>query len=291
MLLHEAVEALAIRADGLYVDGTFGRGGHAAAILRELGDEGRLLAIDRDPLAIAWAEQRFATETRLIVKKASFSAMKKMVREQFGNRSVDGILLDLGVSSPQLEDAERGFSFQLDGALDMRMDPETGISASEWLRTASEKEIGEVLRDYGGERHWRRIARIIVGARRRKPINRAGELANLIASGVPRRERHKHPATRTFQAIRIFINRELEELQSCLEQIPELLTPGGRLCVISFHSLEHRLVKHFIRHATGLPDSPATLRAVGRPIRPGTAEVAANPRARSAFLRVAERVS
>jgi 16S rRNA (cytosine1402-N4)-methyltransferase len=302
VLLEEAVEALAVRPDGIYVDGTFGRGGHSARILERLGPAGRLIALDRDPEAAAEAERRFGHDGRFHFDRCSFDMLQQVTDRLGVGGRLDGVLLDLGVSSPQLDDPARGFSFQADGPLDMRMDPESGESAAAWLARAGEDEIVQVLREYGEERFARRIARRIVETRRETPIERTAQLAELVAEAVPTRERHKHPATRTFQAIRIRVNDELEMLRRCLADIPSLLAPGGRLAVISFHSLEDRLVKRFMREQAegerlprGLPVREGrrgqTLRLVGRAIRAGEAEVAVNPRARSAVLRVAERLS
>lgn len=302
VLLDESLDALAIRRDGVYVDGTFGRGGHSRGILSRLGPGGRLVAFDKDPEAVAVARARFGDDGRFSIERGSF-AMLGSVAEELGIAGrVDGVLLDLGVSSPQLDDAARGFSFQKPGPLDMRMDPEGGPSAAEWLNSAGESEIADVLWRYGEERHSRRIARALVRARSETRIADTSQLADLIARAVPGRERHKHPATRSFQAIRIFINRELEDLELCLEQVPDILAPGGRLAVISFHSLEDRLVKRFMRReAQGVPAPrglPVTdeqlgvrMRVVGKAVRPRDEEIGANPRARSAVLRVAERLS
>jgi len=302
VLLEEALEGLNIKADGKYVDGTFGRGGHAAALLARLDDNGRLLALDKDPWAMREAERRFGDDSRVVIRQASFANLKETARTLGWLGQVDGILLDLGVSSPQLDDASRGFSFRQDGPLDMRMNPQAGPSAAEWLADASEQDIVRVLKEYGEERFARRIARAIVAARREQPITTTGQLAAIVAAAVPRREPGKDPATRSFQAIRIFINRELDDLRAFLAQVLEVLRPGGRLVVISFHSLEDRLVKRFIREQEKgdrfPPDLPVTrvqlrprLRAVGKPVRPGQDEIRANPRARSAILRVAERLT
>lgn len=300
VLLRETLEALAIRRDGIYVDATFGRGGHAAAILDRLSDEGRLLALDRDPAAARAAQQRFAAEPRFTFCHAPFSQLAERVEQLSLIGRIDGILLDLGVSSPQLDDPERGFSLRQDGPLDMRMDSTTGPTAAEWLTSVSEAELDRVLRDFGEERFHKRVARAIIAARREAPLTRTRQLAEIVAAAVPTRERGQHPATRSFQAIRIALNRELDELASVLDQTLSVLAIGGRLTVISFHSLEDRLVKRFMRRESrgpelppGLPfigESPAgRLRLSGRAQRPGPAEVAENPRARSAILRVAER--
>lgn len=302
VLLQEVLAALAIRPDGLYLDGTFGRGGHAAEILSRLGPDGRLLAVDKDPQAIAVARQRFGADPRFAIERGSFAQLGQWVAERGWMGRVSGILLDLGVSSPQLDAAERGFSFRQDGPLDMRMDPEQGMSAADWLAQAKEEEIARVLKEYGEERFAKRIARAIVRSREELgPITSTARLAEVVARANPAWEKGRDPATRSFQAIRIFINRELEELEAFLDQCVAMLAPAGRLAIISFHSLEDRRVKRFIRqqqHGEELPpDLPLRqselwqprLRAVGKAIFAGEAELAANPRARSAVLRVAER--
>ena len=301
VLLEEVLETMAVRDDGRYLDGTYGRGGHAGAILGRLGPEGRLLVIDRDPEAVAEARLCIGEDPRVRVMQGNFAEMQALAADAGQSDKYDGILLDLGVSSPQLDEAERGFSFRADGPLDMRMDPSRGISAAEWISKADEREIADVIRRLGEERHARRIARSIVTARNQEPIRRTGQLAEIIASAVPGREPGKHPATRAFQAIRIHVNEELQALITGLDQALELLAPGGRLCVISFHSLEDRIVKRFIRRHSlederwrGLPEMPDSarprLRPVGRARRPGAEETEANPRARSAVLRVAEKL-
>jgi 16S rRNA (cytosine1402-N4)-methyltransferase len=299
VLLDAALDALAVRPSGRYVDGTFGRGGHAAAILERLGPDGRLLAFDKDPAAVAAARARFAGDARFAIVHASFAELARVaVAEGLAGR-IDGLLLDLGVSSPQLDDAGRGFSFQSDGPLDMRMDPTRGRSAAEWLAAADEAEIADVLFELGEERFARRIARAIVAQRTERPLRRTAELAALVERASPSRERHKHPATRTFQAVRIFINRELEDLRRCLDQALDVLAAGARLVVISFHSLEDRIVKRFLRDAArgrqlprGVPVTGgpvgARLRILGKAVRADDDEVAGNPRARSAIMRVAE---
>ncbi|HEB99653.1 MAG TPA: 16S rRNA (cytosine(1402)-N(4))-methyltransferase RsmH [Thiotrichales bacterium] len=302
VLLDETLDALAVRPEGIYVDGTFGRGGHAAAILDRLDERGRLYAMDKDPEAVAAARAAFGEDERFHIEWGSFAMLERMAEREGIAGRVNGVLFDLGVSSPQLDDPARGFSFQADGPLDMRMNPESGQSAAEWLAGAAEREIADVLWRYGEERHARRIARAIVVARKEQPIRTTGRLAGIIAGAVPGRERRKHPATRSFQAIRIHVNRELEDLEQGLAQAVEVLAPGGRLAVISFHSLEDRLVKRFMRRESrgeepppGLPvrGEPARgrLRVLGKPHRPGEAEVEANPRARSAVLRVAEKAA
>jgi 16S rRNA (cytosine1402-N4)-methyltransferase len=299
--LHPAVDALEVEshADGTFVDATFGRGGHSRLILQRLGKRGRLIAIDRDPGAIAAA--RAWRDARFVPVQARFGNLRETL-EVLDASGVDGVLFDLGVSSPQLEDPQRGFSFRFEAPLDMRMDPTLGESAAEWLERASEAEIREVLSGYGEERFAKQIAKAIVATRRSRPIRTTRELAAVVAATVRTRESGQDPATRTFQAIRIHVNQELEELSLALPQALAALNPGGRLVVISFHSLEDRIVKNFLRSAARptlperLPvrarDLPApTLRVLGRPVRPGTEEVAANPRARSAVLRVAERLA
>ena len=297
VLLEEAVDALQVKAEGIYVDGTFGRGGHSRAILGRLSGNGRLIALDRDPHAVSVAKQM--ADERMSVVQARFSQLRDVLRTA-GVERVDGVLLDLGVSSPQLEEAERGFSFRRDGPLDMRMDPDRGISAAQWLAQATEREIGEVIKRYGEERFAKQIARAIVAARSRQPIDRTRQLAQIVAKAVPAREPRQDPATRTFQAIRIHVNQELEELEVTLPQCVESLKAGGRLVVISFHSLEDRIVKRFLQHEVR-PDVPVRLplrahemptprlRLVGRALRPSEREIQDNPRARSAVMRVAER--
>lgn len=302
VLLSEVVTLLAVVPDGTYVDGTYGRGGHSQAILDRLGQHGRLVVIDRDPEAVAAAGQRFGGDARVVIKHGSFADIGAIMEEQGLQGRVNGVLLDLGVSSAQLDTAGRGFSFQHDGPLDMRMDPSSGQSAAQWLAQADQRDIAAVLFEFGEERYGRRIARAIVNARDEAPIETTGRLAAIIAKAVPTRERGKDPATRSFQAIRIFINRELEALRGFLSQSLALLAPGGRLAVISFHSLEDRVVKRFIRDQARGDDLPPDLpvrdtdrhprmRPVGKPVHPGEAEVARNPRARSAVLRVAEKLS
>lgn len=299
VLLREAVEALAIKPGGCYVDGTFGRGGHSRAILQQLGPKGRLLALDRDPVAVAVARE--INDPRLSLEHTAFSGLTAALDAR-GWGAVDGILLDLGVSSPQLDDASRGMSFRFDAPLDMRMDTSKGETVAEWLARAQEKEIEEVIRDYGEERFAHAIAKALVAARREHGVSTTGELAALVEKAVRTREPGQHPATRSFQALRIFINRELEELSLVLPQCIERLAPGGRLAVISFHSLEDRIVKRYLREQSqpppmpkGLPIRaadlpPPKLRLVGKAIRPGGAEVKINPRSRSAVMRVAEKV-
>jgi 16S rRNA (cytosine1402-N4)-methyltransferase len=302
VLLEEVLQALAVKPGGIYVDGTYGRGGHAAAVMQRLGPSGRLLAFDRDPAAVEDARARFAGELRFEIVRGPFSLLEREIDRHGWRGKVDGILLDLGVSSPQLDDASRGFSFSRPGPLDMRMDPEAGESAAEWLAHADEAEIARVLREYGEERFARRVARAICRAREEAPVTDTARLADIVAGAVPTREPGKHPATRTFQAIRIRVNTELEELDHALQQAVDVLAPGGRLCVISFHSLEDRRAKRFLRDASRvdpalarLPVVPAgaqpRMRLIGGAVRAGEDELRANPRARSATLRVAERLA
>jgi 16S rRNA (cytosine1402-N4)-methyltransferase len=302
VLAAEALEGLALEAGGYYVDATFGRGGHAALILQALGREGRLLALDRDPQAVAAGLKRFADEVRLTLVHASFADLATLVPAHAHQRPCRGVLFDLGVSSPQLDDPERGFSFRADGPLDMRMDPTHGEPVAAWLARASLDEIRQVIASFGEERFARRVAQAIVAARREQPLARTGELATLAAGAVRTREPGKHPATRTFQALRMFINDELGQLERGLSSAVEVLSPGGRLAVISFHSLEDRLVKRFMQRASQidpalrrLPVIPAAarpaLKLIGRKSRPSDAERGRNPRARSALLRVAEKLA
>ena len=302
MLAAEALEGLALEAGGYYVDATFGRGGHAALILQALGREGRLLALDRDPQAVAAGLKRFADEVRLTLLHASFADLATLVPAHAHERPCRGVLFDLGVSSPQLDDPERGFSFRADGPLDMRMDPTHGEPVAAWLARASLDEIRQVIASFGEERFARRVAQAIVAARREQPLTRTGELATLVAGAVRTREPGKHPATRTFQALRMFINDELGQLERGLSSALDVLAPGGRLAVISFHSLEDRLVKRFMQRESQidpalkrLPVIPAAarpaLQLIGRKIRPADAERERNPRARSALLRVAQKLA
>jgi 16S rRNA (cytosine1402-N4)-methyltransferase len=302
VLVDEALALLAVQAGGYYVDATFGRGGHTARILEALGGEGRLLAIDRDPQAIEAGRRRFAGEMRLTLIHAPFSQLRELVPAHAHGRPCLGVLFDLGVSSPQLEDPSRGFSFRADGPLDMRMDPTRGEPVSAWLARASVDEVREVIATYGEERFARRVAQAIVDARRTHRIERTAELAALVARAVPTRERAKHPATRTFQALRIHVNDELGELERGLGGAVEVLAPGGRLAVISFHSVEDRVVKQFFKRASkvdpafvGRPVLPVEarprLRLIGRKTRPGAAEARRNRRARSALLRAAEKIA
>ncbi len=302
VLLAESVEALVVDPNGMYVDGTFGRGGHSRAILARLGEAGRLLAFDKDPQAVAAGEALQQEDPRFAIVHASFAQLREQVEALALSRQVDGVLLDLGVSSPQLDQAERGFSFMQDGPLDMRMDPTSGLSAAEWLNSAKEQDIAQVLFDFGEERFGRRIARAIVAERQKQPFTRTKQLADVVAAANPKWERDKNPATRSFQAIRIFINRELEDLQIALAAAMQVLKPGGRLVVISFHSLEDRIVKRFFKEGfrgedfpKGLPITVAMLDRkldiLGKPQKASAAEIARNVRSRSAVMRVAEKLS
>ena len=296
VLLFEALDALAIRPEALYVDGTFGRGGHSRAILERLGPQGALIALDRDPEAERAAQD--LRDARFTFVRSAFSQLGQVL----AGRKAHGMLFDLGVSSPQLEEAERGFSFRRDGPLDMRMDPQSGETAAQWLARAEEKQIGEVIREYGEERFAKQIAAAIVNARGREPLLRTGQLADLVAKAVRTREPGQNPATRTFQALRIHVNRELEEVSVMLPRATGHLAVDGRLAVISFHSLEDRIVKRFVQahsrpnvperlplRASEMPEAP--LRIVGRAIRASASETRRNPRARSAILRVAARTA
>ncbi|WP_305857083.1 16S rRNA (cytosine(1402)-N(4))-methyltransferase RsmH [Balneatrix alpica] len=301
VLLEEAVEQLVTDPNGFYVDGTFGRGGHSRLILSRLGPQGRLLAIDKDPEAIAHAEREFAHDSRFEIAHASFADLAQLITERDRQGRVQGVLLDLGVSSPQLDNPERGFSFQHDGPLDMRMDTSRGMSAAQWLAQVGEKELADVLFTYGEEKFARRMARAVVETRQEQPLERTSQLAKLIAAANPKWEKGKHPATRAFQAIRIFINRELEDIETCLAAIPPALCQGGRMVVISFHSLEDRLVKRFIRKESKGEELPrdlpvqhsalnVTLRPLGKAWKASDGEVDDNVRSRSAVMRVAERI-
>ena len=301
VLLGPVLEGLNIQPAGWYVDGTFGRGGHSSALLKLLDNEGRLLAIDRDPQAIAQVDEALQQDPRFELVHGEFAELKNYAIERKFLGKVDGLLLDLGVSSPQLDEAARGFSFQSDGPLDMRMDPTRGSSAAEWLEQVDEKDLKKVLSQLGEERFAGRIARAIVAARVLTPISTTTQLADIVKAVVPSRGQRKNPATKTFQAIRIFVNKELEQLQKALADSLDLLRPGGRLCVISFHSLEDRRVKRFIRDAAqepaqfrGLPNIPQEfhprLKSIGKVVSASEQEIAANVRARSARLRVAERL-
>lgn len=305
VLLDEVLQALDLeskgRADGVYLDGTFGRGGHARAILAGLSGEGRLVALDKDPEAIAAGLELTEQDPRFRIAQGSFAEMERFVRDWGLERGLDGILLDLGVSSPQLDNPERGFSFMGDGPLDMRMNPSQGVSAAEWIATTPEREITRVFWEFGEERHARRIARSIVMARQQGRLETTGQLAALIEQCIGRREKNKHPATRCFQAIRIEINNELADLATGLNAAINVLRPGGRLAVISFHSLEDRLVKRTFREAARPgrvrrnipehPDARAIVQLVGKAISPSVDELSVNPRSRSAVMRVAEKLA
>ncbi len=304
VLLQQVLRQLAIQPDGIYVDATFGRGGHSRAILSHLSPHGKLLAIDQDPQAVAFArsaEAEFSQDPRFSIAHASFAELPMVVAQHHLTGKINGILFDLGISSPQLDEPARGFSFMREGPLDMRMDTSQGISAAEWLATVDEKTLGTVLWRYGEEKHARRIARAILSYREKQPITTTIQLATIIAEAMPRFQKGKHPATRSFQAIRIFINQEMEKLSATLVHVPALLAQGGRLVVISFHSLEDRIVKQFIRGLSrqqefpkGLPVKQSVIfgnfQSVGRAIRPEAEEVALNPRARSAVLRTGEKL-
>ena len=302
VLLLESINALAIRSDGIYVDCTFGRGGHSREILKLLSDGGKLLAIDKDEAALASDNcQQMLKDSRFDIEHGSYAKLNHFIEQRDWVGQVDGILMDLGVSSPQLDDAQRGFSFMHDGPLDLRMDQTQGMSAAQWLSQVSESELKKVLRELGEERFAGRIASAVVSSRLNDPIVSTLQLANLVEKAVPRRERNKHPATRTFLAIRLLVNHELDELQQCLPQIIHALTTGGRMAVISFHSLEDRIVKRFIRDQSRPGDSglmghepitnPPRLKKSGKITRASAAELKANPRSRSAILRIAERTS
>lgn len=302
VLLDEAVTQLVTDPAGVFVDGTFGRGGHSRLVLSQLNEKGRLIGIDKDPEAIAVGHALMNDDSRFEIEQGSFAELSQWIDKRGLRGQVDGVLLDLGVSSPQLDDPERGFSFSNDGPLDMRMNPEVGQSAAEWVASASERDIADVLFTYGEEKFGRRMARAIVEARQKTPITTTKQLADIVAAANPRWEKGKHPATRAFQAIRIEVNRELDDLIDCLDEALEVLKVGGRLVVISFHSLEDRIVKRFIRrHVRGedLPkDLPITqdmlnqrLKSLGKPVKAGLDEVDANYRSRSAVMRIAEKIA
>jgi len=303
VLFDESLLGLNIKPDGFYIDCTFGRGGHSQGILNQLGETGRLLAFDRDLAAInsVYADE-MRKDSRFSLHHGCFSELEQVVNQYGWQDKVDGVLMDLGVSSPQLDDSSRGFSFMREGPLDMRMDDSTGLSAAEWLQQVEEKELVKILFEYGEERFARRIAQAIVERREEAPIQTTLALAKLIENVIPRREKHKHPATRSFQAIRIEINNELEEIKSSLQQAKNVLAPKGRLVVISFHSLEDRIVKRFIRNESGRKNNPGRLpvkeidieqgilRKIGKAVKAGESELQGNARARSAVMRVAERI-
>ena len=299
VLLHEALDALCIRSDGIYLDCTFGRGGHSRAILASLDEGGRLIGFDRDPSAVAAARDLAKKDSRFEIVHTAFSELESAL-DSIAIARVHGVLMDLGVSSPQLDQAERGFSFQIDGPLDMRMDPTSGQSAADWIARADTDEIADVLWVLGEERFSRKIARAIAEARKVEPIVTTAQLSKIVSDAQPKKDQNKHPATRTFQAIRLYINEELSEVEQGLEAAVKRLEVGGRLAVISFHSLEDRLVKRALRDASRfpqgdprmpLPDSVTKprMRLMGKAIKAGTGELGMNPRARSAVLRVAER--
>jgi len=300
VLLDEALESLNIHPSGIYIDATFGRGGHSRAILQQLDENGRLIAFDQDPEAVAFAEQQFAGEPRLTIEHCNFNQVADVI-EQYGlKEKIDGVLMDLGVSSPQLDDAERGFSFLRSGPLDMRMDTSQGETARQWLARVKPADLINVLKRYGEEKFAKRIATAIVETRAEREITETGDLAEIISNAIPVKEKHKHPATRSFQAIRIYINEELRAIEQGLQGAVSVLAKGGRLSVISFHSLEDRIVKRFMRDVSSRPKLPAGLpvmeadievpyRLVGKPVVAGERELKVNPRARSARLRVLER--
>ncbi len=302
VLFEESIEALNIVADGIYIDGTFGRGGHSAEILRRLGPKGRLYAFDKDPEAIAHGKTLFADDERFTLVHASFENLRTQADAWGITKKVNGILLDLGVSSPQLDDANRGFSFMRNGPLDMRMNSEQGLSAATWIAQEKESEIAKVLKEYGEERYAKRIARAIVKAREVEPIETTLQLAEIVKAAHPAWEKHKHPATKSFQGIRIHINEELTDLSKCLEQMLDVLAPKGRMAIISFHSLEDRIVKQFMKKQAKGDEFPADLpvtaaqlnqklKVIGKAQKPTASEVADNVRARSARLRVAELIA
>ena len=302
VLLQEAVDSLVIDADGFYIDGTFGRGGHSKAILDRLDPKGRLLVFDKDPDAILTAKKLQNLDARVEIFPGSFTRITEVVEERKLKGKISGILLDLGVSSPQLDDASRGFSFMNDGPLDMRMDSNTGITAAQWLASANEKNIAQIFKEYGEERYAKRIAKAIVEERQKHPITQTAQLAEIIKVAHPNWDKHKHPATKCFQAIRIFINRELEELKILLESVIELLAVGGRLVIISFHSLEDRLVKRFIQQQCSGDNFPVDLpitddklnrrmKKINKAVKASDEEVRNNPRSRSAVMRIAEKIA
>ena len=301
VLLNETIDALNVKADGFYVDGTFGRGGHARQVLAQLSEQGKLLGLDKDPQAIAEGLRLSEHDPRFSIEQCSFAELTMPINERLWQGKVDGILLDIGVSSPQLDEAERGFSFQKDGPLDMRMNPDAGISAAEWLATAKVEDITFVIKTLGEEKFGKRIANAIVEAREHTPITSTTQLAKLVDKAMPFREKNKHPATRTFQAIRIYINNELDDLKAGLEQSLDVLAVGGRLAVITFHSLEDRIVKRYFRDEARGDDYPSDfpiradelnprIKLIGKAIKASDTELAMNPRARSAVLRVVEKL-
>jgi 16S rRNA (cytosine1402-N4)-methyltransferase len=300
VLLDEVIKALNIRSDGFYIDGTFGRGGHSREIIKRLGDKGRLLAFDKDPDAVMSVGVDLIQDERFEIIKGSFTMLMRYVKQHEIKKQVSGVLFDFGVSSPQLDDIKRGFSFRYDAPLDMRMNPTEGESASEWLNKASEKEIADVIYKYGEERASRKISKAIIKIRKKTPIHRTKQLAEIICKAIPSNKKDIYPATKTFQAFRIYINHELDEIREVLPQATDVLCKGGRLAAISFHSLEDRIVKRFMRDQSKPKDQPLELpvaqdyrdiklKLVGKKIRPSEDEVSKNQRARSALLRVAER--
>ncbi|KTD20518.1 16S rRNA (cytosine(1402)-N(4))-methyltransferase RsmH [Legionella israelensis] len=300
VLLHESIEGLAIKSQGIYIDGTFGRGGHSREILKALGDSGYLIAIDKDPEAIDHARKIFANDKRFSIFHASYAQLSEIAKQTGVYGKVNGILLDLGMSSPQIDNPERGFSFIHQGPLDMRMDTTQNMDAATFINTSEMEEMAQIFKDYGEERFARRIARAIVEAREKAPITTTMQLAEIVKAANPKWEKHKHPATRVFQAIRIYINQELAELKSCLEQSFDVLAPGGRLVVISFHSLEDRIVKQFMRfkeQGASLPreiplkheEIQIRFKRINKAIKPDEAEIKDNLRARSAVLRIGEK--
>ena len=302
VLYHECLEALAIGSEGIYIDATFGRGGHSRGILNALNTSGQLIAFDRDPSAIEYARHHFS-EPNFTIIHSEFAAMADVSEIQDYHGKVDGILMDLGVSSPQLDEAERGFSFMRDGPLDMRMDTSKGVTAAQWLATADEQDISQVIKEFGEEKFGKRIAHAIVQTRTHTPITHTLQLAQIVTDAMPVKDKHKHPATRTFQAIRMYLNSELEQVREGLKAAVAMLKPGGRLAVISFHSLEDRLVKRFMKEQSkgknvpaNLPitqaeiDADKVLRLVGRAIKASEEELAHNTRSRSAVLRIAEKL-
>lgn len=303
VMLNEAIHGLAIKPEGIYIDATYGRGGHSQAMMSQLNAQGQLIAIDQDLTAVEHAHTLFSTRSNVHLFHGSFAELGNFAQMAQVNGCVNGILFDLGVSSPHLDDASRGFSFMREGPLDMRMDRSSGWTAAEWLATVSEKELAKVLYEYGEERYGRRIAAAIVAERERMPLHTTTQLAAVIAAASPSHDRHKHPATRSFQAIRIFINQELEALETALEQALDVLAVGGRLVVISFHSLEDRMVKQFMHKHSKEDSLPRKLPImaekmtkkrlikIGSAIHPSDNEINENPRARSAILRIAEKIS
>lgn len=301
VMLNACIEGLNIKPNGIYIDGTFGRGGHSQLILEKLGLDGRLIAVDKDMQAVEYAHENFNQDKRFSIYHQGFEALPDLIQKLNLTGKIDGVLLDLGVSSPQLDDPSRGFSFKQDGPLDMRMDTTQGLSAKEWLAKAKAEEIAQVLRDLGEERFAKRIAGAIVRAREEKEIATTAELAEIVRKANPKWEKHKDPATRSFQAIRIFINQELSELEHLLSQITSMLNKNGRLVVLSFHSLEDRIIKRFLKRQSqgeplprGLPVKEEmlnkTMKVIGKAIKPSQEEVKNNVRARSAVLRIGEKI-